>query len=167
MVDDHLGGFIVALTTLPFLIIVGILIRSMLRSANTAKASLGWPVVPGTIMSSQVTTHRSLNADSSTHTTMYAPEVSYVYAVNGQQLTSDNVSFTGVAGESWSSGAEAVVARYPPGAAVQVHYNPANPAEAALEHSAGGTSSLVLIVLGAVEVLLVVLLVLGLTGRFG
>lgn len=166
MVDTgNIGGLIVALVTIPFILVLGLLLVSNLRSARKGSVSAQWPIAPGRIVSSQVTSHRSLDSDG-THTTIYSPEVVYQYVVGAQQLTSDNVSFSGVAGTSWSSGAEATVARYVPGTTVQVFYNPVNPAEAVLEHTAGGVNTLVIGVLGGAEVLVIVLLVLGLTGHF-
>ncbi|MCU1401325.1 MAG: hypothetical protein JWN62_4434 [Acidimicrobiales bacterium] len=166
MIDTgNLGGLIVAMVTIPFILIIGAILYSNLRSARKGSASAQWPIAPGRIVSSAVTSHRALDSNG-THTTVYAPEVVYQYMVGPQQLTSDNVNFSGVAGTSWSSGAEATVARYVPGATVQVFYNPVNPAEAVLEHSAGGVNTLVVGVLGGAEVLVIVLLVLGLTGHF-
>ncbi|MCU1387039.1 MAG: hypothetical protein JWL72_377 [Ilumatobacteraceae bacterium] len=166
MVDTgNIGGIIVAMVTIPFILVIGFILFGMLKSSRKGSASAQWPTAVGRIVSSQVTSRRALDSNG-THTTVYAPEVVYQYVVGMQQLQSDNVSFSGVAGTSWSSGAEATVARYVPGSSVQVFYNPVNPSEAVLEHSAGGVNTLVAGVLGGALALVVVLLVLGLTGAF-
>lgn len=161
----HLGGFIVTVVTAPFLVIVGVLVISMVRSMARAGASRRWPAVNGVIASSAVSSHRSLDS-TGMHTTIYEPVVVFAFTVAGRDEQSSNVSFSAVAGTSSSSDAEAVVARYTPGAAVQVFYNPTDPSEAVLEHATGGMNVAMLTVLGGLELLLVVLLVLGLTSHF-
>jgi len=72
-----------------------------------------------------------------------------------------------VSGMSAAGWAEGVAARYQPGSSVQVYYNPSKPADAVLEHSGGNFNRILVLILGAVELFLIVLLVLAWTGRLG
>ena len=67
---------------------------------------------------------------------------------------------------SASSWAQSIVARYPAGSPVQVFYDPANPGESVLEHSGEGGNLALTLVFVVVEIILVGLLVLALTGHF-
>lgn len=163
---QNLGGLIITLVTLPFVIILLVLIAILARSARKASASTRWPMTNGRILSSQVRSHRSLNS-SGTHTTIYEPEVSYEYNANGQDYQSKQVSFGMVAGASWTGWAESVVEKYPEGSLVQVSYNPTKPDEAVLEHSGSSGSTFLILILIVVELILVGLVLLGVTGHFG
>jgi len=162
--NQNPGGFIVTIVTIPFLIFIGILFIVMLRNVRKGSASKRWPMTDGRILSSEVTSHRSLDSNG-THTTMYEPAVQYEYNANGQRYQSKEIGFGGVAAASMPSFAEGVVAKYPVGNSVQVFYNPAKPSEAVLEHSGAGCNMVLLLIFGAIELGLVVLLVAGLTGK--
>src|SRR3954465_2652022 len=159
------GGFIVTVVTIPFLIFIGILVIVMLRSVRKGSAGKHWPATDGRILSSEVTSHRSLDSDG-THTTIYEPAVQYEYNANGQRYQSKEISFGGIDGTSSTDFAEGVVAKYPLGSAVQVFYNPAKPSEAVLEHSGAGCNMILLMLFSVIELGLVVLLVFGLKGGF-
>ncbi|MEP6984862.1 MAG: DUF3592 domain-containing protein [Chloroflexota bacterium] len=163
--DENLGGTIVAITTIPFILILGVLIFSMLRSARRAKASYSWPTTTGQILVSNVHSRRS-SSSNGTHHTVYEPKIQYEYTVDGKRYQSKQLSYSVVAGTSAESWAQGIVDRYPQGSSVQVYYNSSKPSEAVLEHAGTGGSLALVFILGAVEVLLLVLLVLALTGHF-
>lgn len=99
-----------------------------LVSLGPALASRNWPRAHGVVTKSMVESRR--DADS----TLHRPVVAYRFTVDGQELTGEEVCF-GAAGRSssidvWS---RRVVQRYPVGAAVWVHHDPANPRRACLE----------------------------------
>jgi hypothetical protein len=66
----------------------------------------------------------------------YAPAVEYRYRVNDVDYVSRQIKlgWTVSAGQGY---AEKVAARYPEGSQVDVHYDPANPSNAALENPSG------------------------------
>ena len=163
---QNIGAFIVTVVTLPFVIILLVLILILARSVRTAHASRRWTPSDGRIASSEVTSHRSLDSNG-THTTIYEPAVSYVYNANGRNYEGKQVDFGAIAGTSSPGWAENMVDKYPVGSPVQVFYNPAKPDQAVLEHSGKATGTLVLMgILIAVELLLIGLMVFGWTGHF-
>lgn len=166
--DDtqSLAELIVTATTLPFIIILSILVLSLYRSMRKATASRRWPVTDGRIVSSDVKSHRSLDSNG-THTTIYEPAVAYEYTISGKRHQGDHLNFGAIDGTSSSSWAEEIVAKYSVGDSVQVYYNPAKVSESVLDHSgsSGGTPILMIILL-AVELLLVGILVAAWTGKF-
>lgn len=98
------------------------------RRLNRANA---WPVVPGEIVESRVEERGSL--DSSPTRRTYVPIVEYRYTVGDNSYASRQVAIGLVVSGSRAI-AERVVGRYPVGAKVEVHFDPANPSEAALEN---------------------------------
>jgi hypothetical protein len=101
------------------------------RAAARAKT---WPTAPGRVEKSDVHSYESIDRDDKTprRRTMYRPEVVYCYAVAGVQYRGDKVSVSGMSA-SQDGIARRVAARYPVGTALQVHYNPDNPGESAID----------------------------------
>ena len=163
---NNLAGLIVAIVTIPFILILTIVNISFIRSARKATASQRWPSTTGRILASQVTSHRSLNSNG-THTTIYKPQIQYEYIAEGQSYQSAQLSYSMVDGMSAEGWAEGIVDKYQPGSNVQVYYNPAKPADAVLEHASGGLGRILVLILGGVELFLIVFLVSALTGRVG
>lgn len=91
-----------------------------------SNASNAWPATQGRVVASFVRTPRT-GAKS-----LYSPVVQYEFAVGGKKFTSQRVSF-GSYQSSRSSDSESVVARYPVGAEVRVHYKANDPAASVLE----------------------------------
>jgi len=113
------------------------------RSARRkALASQSWPTVAGTVTESEVkiTEHNPGNGMEAQQTTYYKPVVKYQYIVEGMEYTGSRIAFGAM--NSAHSAANAVVARYPAGASVNVRYDPEKPAEAVLETKTGGGSLL-------------------------
>jgi Protein of unknown function (DUF3592) len=125
-----IGGGVCAFV-LPILILVGVGVflyrRSKMR--DTAKhAAQSWSNTLGTVISSTIQVKRTSNSRSE------IPVVVYQYQVNGNAYTGQTIK----AGEQFFNfrlmgDAQKAIARYPVGAQVMVYYNPANPAESALE----------------------------------
>ena len=99
--------------------------RRRLKRANA------WPVVPGEIVESRVEERGS--SDTGPTRRSYVPIVEYRYEVAGQTYASRQVAI-GLDVSGSRAIADRVVGRYPAGAKVEVHYDPANPSEAALEN---------------------------------
>jgi hypothetical protein len=108
-----------------------ILILVAISLGRKAKASLQWPAAPGTVVVSQ------LVEDTAGEISSYLPLVTYTYAVNGQAFQSSRVGFV-------ASKSRKVLAKYPKGNAVQVFFDPQQPATSVLEKG-GSTRFMVFI----------------------
>jgi hypothetical protein len=116
---------------LPVLILGGLglfLYKRSQQSSAARQLAQSWPSTSGVVLMSSVQSRTS----GRSHSTY--PVVVYQYAVNGKTYQSQNIK----AGDQFMNvrvigQALATVARYPIGANVTVYYNPANPAESALE----------------------------------
>ena len=82
-----------------------------------ARDSVNWPSVPGTVISSEVQSHRGDDG------TTYSAEVYFEYEVEGTKHASNRVT-VGSVSTSNPSGARSIVNRYPAGREVEVFYNP-------------------------------------------
>ncbi len=118
-------------TLLPLLIIGGLgfyFYRRYQMSQGKRQESQAWPTTPGVVVLSRVEVHGS-GENSRT-----VPMVVYQYQVNGQPFQGNIIKagsqFFRVQG---SREPYLIVDRYPVGAQVMVYYNPANPADCALE----------------------------------
>ncbi|HVU11506.1 MAG TPA: DUF3592 domain-containing protein [Phototrophicaceae bacterium] len=129
-------GFVILIIVVTLaipLLAFGFLGWMLVRSRRKAHASEHWPTTSGRILTSTVSSHRSLNSNG-THTTIYEPKIVYEYVVNGQRYQSEQINFSMIAGTSGGGYAETLVDKYPEGSIVPVFYNPQNPTEAVLEH---------------------------------
>ena len=116
---------------LPVLIIGGIgyfIYKRSQQSGFARQFAQSWPSTTGKVLMSSVQSSHSGNSHST------YPVVVYQYEVHGKTYQSQTIK----AGEQYLNvrvmgQAQATVARYPIGASVTVYYNPANPAESALE----------------------------------
>jgi hypothetical protein len=108
--------------------------RRRLMRANS------WPVVPGRVTVSRIE-QRGGGYEGGTHRS-YEAVVEFRYRVGDLDYSSRQIAL-GLERSGSRTGAERIAARYPVGAAVEVHYDPANPSEAALENPTG-TSWLIL-----------------------
>jgi hypothetical protein len=128
-----LTGMIGAACTIivPVLLLGGVgffLYKRSQQSNAVRQAAQSWLSTTGMVLMSSVQSRRSGNSTST------FPVVVYQYEVNGKTYQSQTIK----AGEQFMNvrilgQADATAARYPIGANVTVYYNPANPAESALE----------------------------------
>jgi hypothetical protein len=94
--------------------------------------------------------------------------VKYAYRVNDKDYSSQRIAWGGGSVSSLRSEAEKILAQYPVGSTVRVHYNPQKLSEAVLDPSStGGLSvmwwmAVVMAVIGVFVVVLGVLAALGL-----
>jgi hypothetical protein len=103
-------------------------------SWRLSRRAADWPLVRGTVLSSG--TERIQNRTDGRTTVTYTPVVEYGYRVNDVDYVSRQIKL-GVATSASESYAAGVAARYPKDAVIDVHYDPANPANAALENPTG------------------------------
>ena len=120
-----------------FALLAALVIYAIQR--NVAR-TLSWPKVPGRIEESGVHEFQQLqtrSGGSSYWATRYRSNILYSYEVAGVRYTSDKSGTTG----RISSNIEAFVRKgaqaFPAGMAVEIHYNPDNPAEAILNPRTG------------------------------
>lgn len=103
-------------------------------SWRLSRRAADWPLVRGTVLSSG--TEKIEKRLSGRTTIHHAPAVEYGYRVNDIDYVSRQIKLN-VTMSSSQSYAAGVAARYPQGSVVDVRYDPANPANAALENPTG------------------------------
>ncbi len=108
--------------------VVAIGVPPLARTTWGAVASLDWPVAQGTVTESRL---RLWHSNGPADTTEQVARVVFTYNVDGRRFMADTPEWT-IIGAGWGADAEGVVARYPSGAVVSVHYDPANPYRAVL-----------------------------------
>jgi len=91
----------------------------------------GWPTAQGEITSSSVETKETIRVGKPS-TARYELNITYRYTVGGNAYSSDRLTF-GSINKNSESYANQQLADYPIGTAVEVHYNPEDPREAALK----------------------------------
>ena len=135
---------VVALVTIPFVIIALLFIFWMLRNRRRAGQSGAWNRTTGRIVHSQVEARRS--HDEHGYHTSYYPIIIYEYAINGQRYQNDRLNFGPEVGYGSPTPSQNVVGRYHVGNVVDIYFDPANPAESVLERSAGSANNVLLVV---------------------
>jgi hypothetical protein len=123
-----------------------------LRARRKAKAASSWPTVSGTILSTEVVTHRSSGGAKHGTRVSYEPVVKYSYSVDGKEFKDGRIGFVDVSGGKGA--AEKRIAAFASRTDLVVHYNPKDPKEAVLDPKASGSLGLFaigifLIVVGA------------------
>jgi hypothetical protein len=116
---------------LPIAVAAGLavyLVRRGQKAGAARQAAQSWASTTGTVLTSSVQVRRISRRRSE------IPVVAYQYQVGGQAYQGNVIR----AGDQFLTirimgQAQATAARYPTGSTVTVYYNPANPAEAALE----------------------------------
>jgi hypothetical protein len=141
------GGGIILL----FFAIGAFLLYNSFKGRQKAGESQRWPNTGGQITEARVT--RSMHTDSDGDTSYsYEPHVRYTYQVGGREYFGEKITFGFKQTYSSESKALNVLARFPLGGQVNVFYNPANPEDAVLERTAGGSN--ISLVIGIVFILI-------------
>jgi len=118
-------------------------IVSYLRLRRIAVASRTWPKAAGKIIAAAVSTviERNPTDTESTlnrTTKKYRADIQYTYRVGQRDLAAAAITLGWAPLYGLARDAEAVVARYPAGAEVDVYYDPANPELCVLEPNSRG-----------------------------
>ena len=115
------------------------------------RASQSWAVAMGTIVESSVQESFNRGSDDLPDSWSYTPVIRYQFQAQGQTIVGDRSGFDR---KSYSKkpDAQAVVARYPRGAQVNVFFDPEKPADSVLQRTSG--SAWVFVVVGLVALLL-------------
>jgi hypothetical protein len=161
---NSIGSTTIILTTLPFVILALVFFYIALRGRRASSITKTWPTTSGRVLRSEVELRRSHSSEGG-YSSSYYPVVLYEYEVMGQRYQSTTLSPGLEYGLGFQGRVQARVAKYPVGSTVLVYYNPQNPAQAVLEHSATGNR-----IMGYVAVLVLVILACTLVmtlGAFG
>ncbi len=156
-----IGAFTILITTLPFVIIAIVFIYIWMRGRRTSSITRSWPTTMGRVLYSAVEARRSHSSHGG-YSTSYYPSVVYEYQVNGQTYQSKTINPGMEVGLSFRGKVEEKAAKYPASGMVEVFYNPENPAQAVLEHSAMGNT-----LMGWIALLILVILACTLVMTFG
>ncbi|SEB70419.1 Protein of unknown function [Beijerinckia sp. 28-YEA-48] len=133
LLGDHLPNGNAPATV--FAICFGLLLLlAFVAGYRASRAAANWPVVRGRIITSEVETIHKMEDGRSR--TAYAPAVEYTYQVRGLDYHGRQIKF-GIGVSGARGFAEKTIAHYPLGSDVDVHYDPANPSNAALENPTG------------------------------
>jgi hypothetical protein len=101
------------------------------RQLNLARAAESWPTVEAVIVSSELVVEDDTVSEDETVET-YGADIVFTYTIDGVSYRSGRVSF-GSYRSSDIGHAYAIIERYPVGATVAAHYDPADPSSAVLE----------------------------------
>lgn len=120
-----------------FCALAGLLLTlSLISDLLSARAAARWVTVKGVILSSTAASHRMMvNAGTMSggpRVVVWLPAIEYSYRVQGCDHYGSRLAFGATVSGSRAY-AESIVARYPVGADVTVHSDPANPSVAVLE----------------------------------
>jgi hypothetical protein len=111
-----------------------LLLLISITGRRASRIAANWPTVQGRIVVSEVKTVN--NAPEGHSRTRYTPAIEYVYQVNGHDYHGRQINY-GITTSGSRKSAEKTTALYPIGKVIAVHYDPANPSNATLEHSTG------------------------------
>ena len=133
------------------LIFIGVAINQYMKAKKAEKT---WLTAPGVVLNSDIQVRQSRSSRGQT-TRSYLPQVSYQYQVKDQTYSGDRLGFG--SGSYGKGKANKIIAVYPQGAQVTVHYDPADPSKAVLETTATDgvkfiALGIILIVMGAVAI---------------
>lgn len=105
-----------------------------LYASSRIASAADWPTAQGQVVDSLIDseTRRSGSGSSRRETQVWIARITYRYEAGGQSLTGNRIWLTAQTDFSTPEAARSFIAAYPPGGAVAVHYDPANPADAAL-----------------------------------
>jgi hypothetical protein len=106
------------------------------RARGRARAAERWLIAPGTVVEAGAV------LGGTSRNGYYTPAIRYDYEANGRKRQGARIRFGLVSARS-RRGAEAMLAPYPVGAAIQVRYNPDNPDDSVLEPAGVGRNLLV------------------------
>jgi hypothetical protein len=120
---------------LGFAALTALFVYAFMKQISRAKS---WPIAPGKIESIDVTSYVNKSDDDgrTRYTTMYRPQVVYSYNVAGVRYKGEGVPGAQVATSSEAS-AKKAAAKFTKGTSVEVHYDPANPTQSAVDPRAG------------------------------
>lgn len=120
-----------------FALLSALVVWAILRNVARQRS---WPTAPGRIESSGVRQFQELerrDRGASRWRTRYRAEIIYSYEVAGVRYTADKSATGGRVSSNIEAFARKAAEQVPAGTAVEVHYNPDNPAESAIDPRIG------------------------------
>ena len=140
MARPDLSGMVVGFGA--FALVIALFGLAVRKQASAARQ---WPVVAGTIKLSEMEEYHDAPSDSGTRgVEMFGKRVSYTYAYENISYTNECARVGAETGAAANKMLEKLLSRYQDGASVEVHVNPANPAEATLDAGTDGRIAWVL-----------------------
>ncbi|MBR0725288.1 DUF3592 domain-containing protein [Bradyrhizobium manausense] len=135
-----LAGLVVAFGA--FGLVIGLMGWAVRRQASMATR---WPVVPGTIKLSEMEEyHQASEPGEARGAEMFGKRVTYTYSYQNVRYTNECARVAANTPSASNKMLEKLMSRYQDGAAVDVHVNPDNPAEATLDARGDGRIAYVL-----------------------
>ncbi|MDH6260715.1 hypothetical protein M2427_004654 [Bradyrhizobium sp. BR13661] len=135
-----LAGLVVGFAA--FGLVIALMAWAAQRQASMARR---WPVVPGTIKLSGVEEyHQASEPGEARGAEMFGKRVTYTYSYQNVRYTNECARVAAETPQASSKMLEKLMSRYQDGAAVDVHVNPDNPAEATLDARSDGRIAYVL-----------------------
>jgi hypothetical protein len=107
-----------------------------LRLRKLLHESANWPMAAGRISASAVVEEQSTDRDDhgkETTSTTFRPDIRFAYEVGGREFHSSQWKWGWTALYAGEDTPKKIVAKYQPGMAIAVHYDPKDPANAVLE----------------------------------
>jgi hypothetical protein len=135
--------FILLAASAAFLTAAAYLGRQLLRG----DAARHWPIAQGEVI------HSLVDEEQSGRTTVYRPDIAYRYRVHDVEYTCSRLYFGGPYQTSWRRLAERWVNRFPPGAPVQIRFNPLDPLDAVLVPGVRGSLVAATVIVAALAVI--------------
>jgi hypothetical protein len=138
-------SLILLLVALVFIILGIVFIVLGARGRRLAQSAAAWPTVAGVVTAAGLKKRVSVGTGPDyDHHDSFEPVVEYSYQVNERPYAGKRMS-TGGAASYDRRRAQEILDRFPVGSSVNVFYDPADPAQSALEIKAGsGTALLVM-----------------------
>jgi Protein of unknown function (DUF3592) len=153
MMENGLPAFALGMPIAMILICFGC-VALTISELRRAKASTAWPTTKGKVVDSKVVEHEETRTDDDgdeSTSTVYRPHIRYSYRADGADYTADTWKGRLRVSSGSPKYAERVVARYPAGQTVTVHYDPTDPGMGILEpgnHDGAGVALTVGIIFG-------------------
>jgi hypothetical protein len=136
-------GVIIALL---LLIVGGIFTFLGVKFIRQQQDAQNWPAVQGIVTDTYIKENVNESIDQTDDTITYVPKVVYEYVVDDRVYSGTQLRIGFERSYDRRQKANEAMTAYPVGAEVTVYYNPANPAEAALNLDLNGFNNVALIV---------------------
>jgi hypothetical protein len=117
---ETIGGIVISFGIPLFLAIIGL--SALVGEIRKVQYLKNWLSTQAVVLETKVVAERDREGD-----VMHSARVSYEYQVEGQTYTGTG-SLSQIS-STWSNLATAAAEKYPPGQAIPIIYNPANPAQ--------------------------------------
>lgn len=129
---------IVGAMALGMVVLLGVGLKNVGRGAMSS----GWPIAEAVVSKVEMTSQTTRDTRRQSSTTTYHANLTFRYAVNGREYTTDQVRWGQTLGSGDPTEAVVLALSYPEGRRVRVHYNPSQPDEAVVKPGLTGSAFL-------------------------